>query len=906
MDQRYPKPLNHGVTGLLLAGVLLWSGSLFAPVYAAEIKPAKPTTPAKPKPHEAEVLKLTPIAKLIVEGKYQAAVSTISTIIAKDPTNAPAYCMRGYVYALLNNMDKALADMDKAVELDPKWPTAYCRRAAVYIEQDRLDKALTDIDKAIALDPALAEPYWLRSFIYERRMLYKEEIEDCTKAISINPNEHKYYLNRATARRQLEQYQAALADASMAIKLNPRSSKTYIERGYINKCMGNGKASIDDYTQAIKLLSTPASTDAKSKTLLAESYTLRGEAYAKLKQSDKYIADLNTAIKIAPADISLVRQRGHAYYNAKQYQKALDDYTVLLKKTPPDDQQYSWRADTYEMLGQYHNQIADLTQAVNLKPQSARVWQKRAYAHYKIGMLKEALDDCNKADAIDPKDTDQSYTASYIHEDQGQYAKALEYKSKILDAEKKSAFAWSNRARLNQMVGNLEEAAKDRVKANELASPTERAEMQGCSNLISFASATPQHPEQDIRDKLDTAPVVIPYKYDDGGHIRVPAKVNGRDIEMMLDTGCGHSDLWIDKLADIAKPDETKMTAKMANGSDFSYSSLRADKLQLGSLELNNVRLAIVPGLPKHRYLSGFFGGNIMEHMVVTIDYQKKEILFNSSAKTYKTDTAIVVPMMVRNHMPLCMVKVENEIERMALIDTGCPFGMAPYALVQPVIKTPLTFDESISGPWLGDLQSKKVMFKTIALNAKPFADVILDVYKEGQAQNAAHEMVLGNDFLSSFKSVTFDYPGRQLILEPAEPGYKSALALYHEGRYLQSHGEAQRSVAPFTKSITLEPELAEDGYYYRAKAYIELKQYKPALDDANILVKLDPKAAWAYYQRARVYDELKDYKHEIEDLTTAINLDPDFKFAYSNRADAFEKIGQKELAKRDRRMGKE
>lgn len=884
---------------MLLAGVLLWSG-----IYGTSDALAEESQPKSPSGQKQAALRGHPVSKLIAAEKYPEAIAALTAIIDKDAANAPAYCLRSFAYALVKNFSAALKDIDKAIEIDPKWPMGYNSRAALYIEERRFDEALADIDKAIALNPRLADPYTMRAIAHEKQGKYKEVVEDCTKAIELKPTLTRAYLYRSIAHQQLKQYPQALADSSAAIKLNPKSAKSYIARAFINKLSGDLKSSIADYSTAITTaLALPPT--AQNKALLSEAYLLRSEVYATLKQNDKSIADLSEAIKLTPKAIDLVKQRGHAYYNTKQYQKALDDYTRVIDNRPHDAAQYSWRADTYDHLGQYHNQISDLTMALSLRPQHPNILQKRAYAYYKVGMLKEALEDCNLADGLDPNNTDQSYTASYIHEDQGQYAKALEYKSKILDAEKKSAFAWSNRARLNQMVGNLEEAAKDRVKANELASPTERAEMQGCSNLISFASATPQHPEQDIRDKLDTAPVVIPFKYDDGGHIRVPAKVNGRDIEMMLDTGCGHSDLWQDKLADIAKPDETKMTAKMANGSDFSYSSLRADKLQLGSLELNNVRLAIVPGLPKHRYLSGFFGGNIMEHMVVTIDYQKKEIQFNSSAKTYKTDTAIVVPMMVRNHMPLCMVKIENQIERMALIDTGCPFGMAPYALVQPVIKTPLTFDESITGPWLGDLQSKKVMFKTIALNAKPFADVILDVYKEGQAQNAAHEMVLGNDFLSSFKSVTFDFPGRQLILEPAEPGYKSALALYHEGRYLQSHGEAQRAIAPFTKSITLEPDLAEDGYYFRAKAYIELKQFKSALDDANILVKLDPKAAWAYYQRARVYDELKDYKREIEDLTTAINLDPDFKFAYRNRADAYEKIGQKELARRDRRMGR-
>lgn len=850
------------------------------------------------------LLRQLPVSKLIAAEKYPEALAALSAIIAKDPTNAPAYCLRSYVYGLVKNFSAAHKDINKAVELDPKWPMGYCSRAAFFMEEKRYDDALADIDNAIKIDSRLPEPYMVRAFIHENQGKFAEEIEDCTNAIALEPKMSKAYLVRALAHRQLKQYKEALSDATAAIKLSPRSVKPYIESAYIHKMSGDIKSSIADYTTAIANAATlPRTTETKS--TLSEAYVLRAEAYAENKQSAKSIADLTEAVKLAPNALALLRQRGHAYFNTKQYQKALDDYTKVIDNSPHDASQYSWRADTYEQLGQYHKQIDDLSMALSLRPLHSKLVQKRAYAFYRVGMLKEALEDCSLADGLEQNSTDQDYTASYVHEDRGDYTKALDYKTKILDGEKTSAYAWSNRGRIHQLLGNFEQAAKDRYKAHEIATASERAEFQSCSNLLNFKSAEPQHPEQDLREKLAVAPVVLPLHYDGGGHIRLPAKINGKELELMLDTGCGHSDIWQDKLGDIAKPDEITITASMANGKEFKHGIAKVDTLQLGPIELHDVRLSIVDGLPKHQYLSGFLGGNLLEHMVVTINYQKKQVTLSSSAKPYKSETAIVVPIMVRNHLPECMVKINDEIERLALIDTGCPYGMAPHALIKPVLNTPLNFDETITGPWLGEIKSKKVPLMRIALGAKSFDGVIFDVYKEDEAVNAAHQIVLGNDFLSCFKTVTFDYAGRQLILEPAEPGFKSALTLYHEGRFSLSREKYEETIEHFTKSIALEPEMKEDCYYYRAKAYMGLKQYKLALEDLNTLIKNNPKAAWAYYQRARVYDELKDYKREIEDLTTSINLDPEFKFAYANRADAYEKLGQKDLARRDRGMGK-
>lgn len=697
----------------------------------------------------------------------------------------------------------------------------------------------------------------------------------------------------------------ALAEANTAIKLHPEAVKPLIERGSINKCSGRLKQAILDYTCAIDKASAPAAT-AEQKSLLSEAYALRSETYAALKQNDKAIADISIAIKLTPDDLSLVKQRGHVYYNTMQYQKALADYTLLIQKSPQRADYLTWRAHTYEQLGQYYNELSDYTDAIDLYPYKADLWQSRAYVLYKVGLLDLALRDCKVADLLEPSNTNQSYTASYVHEDRGEFEEALKYKEKILEAEKKSANAWSATARLNQALTNLFSAALRRVQAHELGTPIERAEMLCCNALYDFTDPAPQHPDKTITGRLMVKPVELPFYYDDGQHICIQAKINGRTVDMMLDTGCGHSDLWQDKLSDIAKLEETKLSGRMANGKEFEYGYVRVKDMELGTLPLKNVALTIQKGLPKHKTLSGFLGGNIIEHMAVTIDYDKKTVNLNATGSVPRSERAIVVPMIVRNHQPLCIITLDDQIERLAMLDSGCPQGMAPYALIKPIIRAPLTFDQSIKGPWLGDIKSKEIRIKSLGFNENQnrYTDLLFDVFKEEGAVNAAHEVTIGNDFLSCFSAVTFDYPSRRLILEPRAGESKSAIAIYYEARYQLNQEQYQKAIELFTKSLPGESVLIEDNYYYRAKAYLELKQYKKALDDLSSCIKVAPKSPWAYYQRARVHHEMKNYHKEIDDLTTSINLDPEYTFAYRNRAEAYEKIGRKDLAKRDRKLG--
>jgi len=64
-------------------------------------------------------------------------------------------------------------------------------------------------------------------------------------------------------------------------------------------------------------------------------------------------------------------------------------------------------------------------------------------------------------------------------------------------------------------------------------------------------------------------------------------------------------------------------------------------------------------------------------------------------------------------------------------------------------------------------VQCEKVRLKNIKVGEHPIDAPIFGVYHADKASAMGKDIVLGNDFLRQFKTVTFDYPGRRLILEP-------------------------------------------------------------------------------------------------------------------------------------------
>jgi tetratricopeptide (TPR) repeat protein len=451
------------------------------------------------------------------------------------------------------------------------------------------------------------------------------------------------------------------------------------------------------------------------------------------------------------------------------------------------------------------------------------------------------------------------FTAADAYEELGWYDKALELRTKLLECDLKDAYRWNARAKVYERLGRHGLALSDRRKVNELASPSDRLHMHGCVPLIDFNKLYQfeERPQERINNQLKGVAVVLPFDYDDGGHFSVPAQVNGHSLRLMLDTGCGHSDLWKQAMSGVAEVDKTQLLGTYANGSEYKFSSFRARDLKLGDLTLSNVAMAVDDGLVGHKTIGGFLGGNILENFVVTVDYKKKQVILASSFSQRTSKSAIVAPMWIRSHRPRCRVRLDGKLEIVAMLDTGCPSSMSADSLLKPILSKKLDYKEHISGPWLGELSSESVRFKSVSIGAADFESPVFDAYPAAEAPQAADEVILGNDFLSGFKTVTFDYPARRIIFEPNEIASKSAATLYREGRFYLAHHEEKRAIDSFTKAVNVDREFAPLCYFYRGLAFECLKQYQQALADCNAVIKLDAKAYWAYHLRALVYNGL-------------------------------------------------
>jgi tetratricopeptide (TPR) repeat protein len=86
---------------------------------------------------------------------HDLRIKGCSSIILRNPKDVIAYHNRGDAYGLKGDVDRAIADYNKAIELNPNYAPAYISRGRAYTSKGDYIHAVADVTKAGELTPKL-------------------------------------------------------------------------------------------------------------------------------------------------------------------------------------------------------------------------------------------------------------------------------------------------------------------------------------------------------------------------------------------------------------------------------------------------------------------------------------------------------------------------------------------------------------------------------------------------------------------------------------------------------------------------------------------------------------------------------------------------------------------------------
>jgi len=261
--------------------------------------------------------------------------------------------------------------------------------------------------------------------------------------------------------------------------------------------------------------------------------------------------------------------------------------------------------------------------------------------------------------------------------------------------------------------------------------------------------------------------IVVPAEITNS-RVFVDSRVNGSaPLPFLLDTGASESVLNADRLAELGLRGGPSGSASVEGGA-VETQVVSAVTLAMGDVSLPPRAIAALPlrgveaGLGHRVY--GIIGGELFARRVVTIDYEKRAVLFSSSTPRH----GIAIPVSIEDGTPIATASIDGYSGRFQ-IDTGGGMAVvnAPFLAAHPALVPAKTLQMTSGAATPG--QSHGGVGRAGLLQIGP---IRVERPIVNYSQNASGDRVdldaglIGGEVLSRF-SVTIDYAGNRVLLEP-------------------------------------------------------------------------------------------------------------------------------------------
>jgi hypothetical protein len=282
--------------------------------------------------------------------------------------------------------------------------------------------------------------------------------------------------------------------------------------------------------------------------------------------------------------------------------------------------------------------------------------------------------------------------------------------------------------------------------------------------------------------------VHIPFQAPNG-YIPLKGNLAGKTVECVIDTGCDIV-VWAERLHIAGRK-----IAKDAAEVDAVGRQIQATPVLLPTLQIGNYKLWKVLGfsakIGKHgdkptsvTDLPVLIGNLAFQQVVLTIDYQKRELILRQPAYDFssqppgKQDMVFEIPPASDSDfvtLPVIRGVIEGRPARI-LLDTGWAgpeIGLteAFHKAIQPTLakEYPEDRSEKVSSNMIGgEAQVERLPNVQFTLGDKTTWNVLCPAIVFSRVYTNV-DAVIGPEVLGDFR-VTIDYPRRKLLLEPSPP----------------------------------------------------------------------------------------------------------------------------------------
>lgn len=288
-------------------------------------------------------------------------IQKLSDVIAADSLNPESYYLRSKLYLGGFEVNKALADINKAIQLDNKNSDYFVVLSDIYLAMNRIPNCLDALKKAEELDGTNNNALLKLSEIYLILKDYDKSFAYANKALDLEQLNPKAHFTRGYAYMELGDTTLAIRSFEAASNQDPNYFEAFIELGILYAAQGNALAA--QYFQ----------TAARIKPDRSEAYYLLGMFYQNQENIPKAVETYEKLLTIDP-------EYKEAHYNlgyinlvyTNDFEKAVSYFTTAITLDPKYTDAIFNRGYSYELMGDFSKARIDYQKALEVTPNYER------------------------------------------------------------------------------------------------------------------------------------------------------------------------------------------------------------------------------------------------------------------------------------------------------------------------------------------------------------------------------------------------------------------------------------------------------------------------------------------------------------------------------------------------------
>jgi tetratricopeptide (TPR) repeat protein len=260
-----------------------------------------------------------------LKGDLAAALGAVEGIPDADVRDARFFTYRASLALASGGVDKANADIEKALALSPNDSDALALQSIIAVARNQGDRALAIADRAVKADERSATAQIARSYALQAKFDLEGARTSLEKAVELEPGDALAWARLAEIRSSRGDLDGALEAARKAAELEPGLSRTQTVLGFAHLTRVETREAREAFEKAVAL----DQDDPLPRLGLGLARIRDGE----LKEG---LGEIEVAVGLDPGQALVRSYLGKAYFEAKRKGLDVREYD-LAKGLDPND-----------------------------------------------------------------------------------------------------------------------------------------------------------------------------------------------------------------------------------------------------------------------------------------------------------------------------------------------------------------------------------------------------------------------------------------------------------------------------------------------------------------------------------------------------------------------------------------